>query len=54
MVAAGSPDVARITATDGVRAGADGNIMAVRAAQGTRAELSAVLRGSGAALRTLR
>jgi hypothetical protein len=54
MVAAGSPDVARITATDGVRASADGSTMAVRAAQGTRAELSAVLRGSGAALRTLR
>jgi hypothetical protein len=54
MVAAGSPDVARISVTDGLRASAEGSTMAVRAAQGSRAELSAVLRGSGATLRTLR
>jgi hypothetical protein len=54
MVAAGSPDVARIRATDGVRASAEGNTMAVPAEQGTRAELGAVLQGSGAALTTLR
>lgn len=53
MVAAGSADVTRISATDGLQASAKGSTMAVRAAQGTRAQLSAVLRGSGATLTTL-
>jgi hypothetical protein len=53
MVAAGSADVTRISATNGLGASAKGTTLAVRAAQGTRAQLSAVLRGSGATLTTL-
>ncbi|MFJ4849672.1 hypothetical protein [Streptomyces sp. NPDC088733] len=53
LLAAGSPDVERITATGGVTGSADGPAMAVRAEQGARAELSAVL-DSGTRISTLR
>ncbi|MFF3563194.1 hypothetical protein ACFYXS_24420 [Streptomyces sp. NPDC002574] len=53
LLAAGSPDVARINATGGVTGSAEGPTMAVRAEQGARAELSAVL-DSGTGITTLR
>ncbi|WP_431946338.1 hypothetical protein [Actinacidiphila sp. bgisy167] len=53
LLAAGSRDVARIKATGGVTGSSKGPTMAVRAAQDSRAELSAVL-DSGAELTTLR
>lgn len=53
LLAAGSRDVTRIKATGGVTGASKGPTMAVRAEQGARAELSAVL-DSGAALTTLR
>jgi hypothetical protein len=53
LLAAGSRDVARIKATGGVTGSTKGPTMAVRAEQGARAELSAVL-DSGAKLTTLR
>lgn len=53
LLAAGSRDVTRIKAAGGVTGTSKGPTMAVRAEQGARAELSAVL-DSGAALTTLR
>ncbi|MFE2428381.1 hypothetical protein ACFXJ5_16795 [Streptomyces sp. NPDC059373] len=53
LLAAGSPDVARIRATDGVSGTATGSTMAVPAKQGARAELTGVL-DSGDPLTTLR
>jgi hypothetical protein len=53
LLAAGSPDVARIKAADGVSGTATGSTMAVPAEQGARAELTGVL-DSGDSLTTLR
>lgn len=47
LLAAGSPDVAQIQATGGVRATTDGSTLAAPAEQGARAELAGVLESGG-------